>query len=81
MFALFKKFGKGYDEYMTRQGRRQARRILLSQSDSILDDLGISRQSLESGVAAWPWKATEEQPVPAQVRLSCQLALTATRDS
>ncbi len=70
MSTLFEKFGKRYAEYKTRQGRHQARSILLSQGNAVLEDLGISRELLESGVNAWPWKTTVEQPVPVAVTLS-----------
>ena len=71
MSTLFEKFGKRYAEYKTRQGRHQARSILLSQGNAVLEDLGISRELLESGVSAWPWKTTVEQPVPVAVTPHC----------
>lgn len=67
MSTLFEKMGKRYTEYMTLQGRNQARRVLLSQGNSVLEDLGISRELLESGVSAWPWKVAVDQPVPVAI--------------
>lgn len=64
MSALFENIGTRYAEYMTRQGRYQARGVLLSQGNAVLEDLGISRELLESGVSAWPWKLVVDQPVP-----------------
>jgi len=64
MSALFEKLGTRYTQYMIRQGRNQARHVLLSQSDNVLEDLGISRDLLEAGVNAWPWSSAVEQPVP-----------------
>lgn len=65
MFNFFTKEGSRYDTYMTSLGRKQARRILLGQSDHTLEDLGISRAMLETGIKAWPWKIQEDQPAPA----------------
>ena len=62
MFKLITAIGRGYDNYMTRQGRVQAHRILSSQSDWTLNDLGVSRQLLNGGVKNWPWKITNDQP-------------------
>ena len=54
MFKLISAIGRGYDSYMTRQGRVQAHRILSNQSDWTLNDLGVSRQLLNGGVKNWP---------------------------
>ena len=67
MSTLFDRLGTRYTEYMTHQGRYQARRVLLSQSNAVLEDLGISRHLLESGINAWPWQTTVEQPAPVAV--------------
>lgn len=64
MSALLQTIGTRYTEYMIQKGRNQARQVLLSQNDTILEDLGISRGLLESGLKAWPWKTTVEQPAP-----------------
>lgn len=36
--------------------RRQARRELLGMSDRLLADAGVSRNLLNQGVRAWPWR-------------------------
>ena len=64
MSALFEKLSTRYTEYMIHQGRNQARRVLLSQGNAVLEDLGISRDLLESGLSAWPWKVAVDQPAP-----------------
>lgn len=39
------------------RARAAAREQLLQLSDRILDDVGMSRELLEQGVSAWPWRA------------------------
>ena len=52
---------------MTYAGRKRALEILLNSSDRILTDAGLSRELLEQGVRAWPWKAEQldqkQQPI------------------
>ncbi|MFK7855232.1 MAG: DUF1127 domain-containing protein [Granulosicoccus sp.] len=67
MYAFIKKIGSGYIDYMIRRGRSQARHVLMAKSDAILEDLGISRELLESGVSAWPWTEGVEQFEPVLV--------------
>jgi len=40
----------------------RARRELLMQSDRFLEDVGMSRELLEAGVHAWPWRI-DGQPI------------------
>jgi len=42
---------------MTHRGRVMAHRILMSQSDRVLHDIGVSREELLGGVSNWPWEA------------------------
>lgn len=42
--------------YVTNLSRSRARRELLGRSDRLLADIGISRERLEAGVRAWPWR-------------------------
>lgn len=56
MFQLLKRFANSYENYMTKVGRSQARRILLAQDVRSLEDMGISRHLLVQGVDAWPWR-------------------------
>lgn len=67
MFQLLKSFAKGYENYMTNIGRAQARRVLLTQSDRSLEDMGISRHLLAKGVDAWPWREGEVKVVPTHI--------------
>ena len=41
-------------------GRERLRRHLLGLSDRTLEDAGFSRELLESGADAWPWRAQAE---------------------
>ena len=43
-------------------GLRRARRELLASSDRQLSDIGFSRELLEQGVKAWPWRVTPDSP-------------------
>lgn len=54
----------GYNSYMTYLSRVKAREVLLNSSDRTLEDLGISRQLLESGLKAWPWHKIDPEFVP-----------------
>ena len=49
-------------------GRSRARRALLALSDRALIDAGFSRAALESGIAAWPWRAAAGETPVASVR-------------
>ncbi|MBX3685030.1 MAG: hypothetical protein KF909_02765 [Rhodocyclaceae bacterium] len=40
--------------------KARLRREFLSRSDRFLDDVGLSRDLLEQGVGAWPWKSSEQ---------------------
>lgn len=64
MLGLFKKFMVRYDSYMTLVGREKAREVLLNSSDRMLADAGFSRELLEVGVKAWPWRATTDENLP-----------------
>ena len=41
-------------------GRDLARQGLLRMSDRALADMGFSRERLEAGVRAWPWRAEDD---------------------
>ena len=45
-----------------RLGRERARRYLLGCSDRTLADAGFSRERLERGEHAWPWRLAETVP-------------------
>lgn len=57
---FFSRMLKGYENYMIRRGREEARHILLTRSDRALEDLGFSRHALETGIEEWPWRVPEE---------------------
>ncbi len=59
MFQLFKNFSENFERYMTNAGRSEARRVLLTQSDRQLEDMGISRHLLVQGIHTWPWREGE----------------------
>ena len=48
-------------------GRARARQELLSLGDRTLADAGISRELLEEGVRAWPWRAPVDTHEPWQL--------------
>jgi len=72
MFKLISTLGRSYDNYMTHQGRVQAHRILVGQSDWMLNDLGVSRELLKGGVKNWPWKVQSDQPTAPEVAQESQ---------
>lgn len=61
MFKVFKKLANGYERYMTYRGREIARDHLLRCDDRMLADNNFSRELLNQGVDAWPWRTIEEQ--------------------
>lgn len=61
MFKVFKNMAQGYERYMTYRGRTLAREYLLRCDDRMLTDSGFSRELLQKGVNAWPWRTMEEQ--------------------
>lgn len=65
MFQLFKNFSENYERYMTNAGRSQARRVLMTQSDRTLEDMGISRHLLVEGIHNWPWRDGETETASA----------------
>jgi len=58
MFKTFSSLSSAFEVYMTNRGRSEAHRILLSQSDNTLQDIGIDRHELQGGVQNWPWDGT-----------------------
>lgn len=64
MFLPLKNFAKSYEIYMTKLGRGQVVRVLMTQDDRTLEDMGISRHLLLQGVDAWPWREGEVAVVP-----------------
>ncbi len=55
MFKQLAALSTAYENYMIKRGRVAARRILLTQDDKTLQDIGISRHELLGGVTNWPW--------------------------
>lgn len=66
MFKQLKAFGKTYQNYMILKGRIEARKILLTQGDSTLSDIGIDRTELEGGIKNWPWDGSATVTAKAQ---------------
>ena len=60
VFIMFKVINKGFKGFVARVGRERVRREFLSRNDRYLDDIGVSRDLLEEGVDAWPWKPAAE---------------------
>lgn len=58
MFKQLKAIGKTYENYMVIKGRVEARKILLTQGESTLNDIGIDRAELEGGIKNWPWNGS-----------------------
>ncbi len=55
----FEKLWKLFLAAGERSGRARARRELLHMDDRLLADAGFSRELLELGVDAWPWRVQE----------------------
>jgi len=60
MFPIVKKIASRYNSYMTTIARARTLEVLLNSSDRLLDDAGFSRDLLEQGVAAWPWRIDDQ---------------------
>ena len=61
MLQAIKSMAFRYNSYMTYMGRKRALEILLNSSDRMLEDAGFSRELLEKGVHAWPWKSESDE--------------------
>ena len=57
-------------DYMEQRGRAQLRHKLLTRSDRFLADTGFSRELLEQGVQAWPWRLSNVDAKSSQTPLS-----------
>ncbi len=55
-----------FQNYMMHLGNVKTRRILLQLDQRTLEDAGLSRDLLEQGVSAWPWRIEEAAEVPRQ---------------
>lgn len=60
MMRIIEAIKAGYEHSIIRAGRARVRRELLSLSDRLLADAGFSRELLEAGVSAWPWRVNED---------------------
>ena len=63
MSNFFSNLRASFEKSQNRIARERAREVLLRMSDRALADAGFSRELVESGVKAWPWRAEE----PAQL--------------
>lgn len=71
MFKQLLSVGSTFENYMTRRGRVEARKILLVQDDKTLEDIGIDRHELVGGIKNWPWDGSvtaQRQPVAAKAK-------------
>lgn len=62
LMAIWKRIETG----LVLAGRARARREMLVMSDRLLAESGFSRELLEQGVEAWPWRldVVDEAPAP-----------------
>lgn len=67
MYKLFARIARGYNRHMILRGRESARQGLLGLNDRLLKDNGFSRELLEAGIHAWPWRLDSENDTPALV--------------
>lgn len=70
MFELSKRMIAAIQYRLEVTARARTRRILLDRSDRFLEDVGISRELLEAGVHAWPWRVDGSVPPAEPVRES-----------
>jgi uncharacterized protein YjiS (DUF1127 family) len=60
MMRIIEAIKQGYQRSIVQAGRARIRRELLSLSDRSLVDAGFSRELLEAGVSAWPWRVNQD---------------------
>lgn len=53
----------GLANFFELTGRARLRRELLQYSNRTLEDMGFSRELLEAGIEAWPWRTGLQAPV------------------
>lgn len=69
MINMLLKLGQRTQRYYVHLGRSRAREVLLRYNDRILIDAGFSRQLLEEGVEAWPWRLeSQDNPEPLELQ-------------
>ena len=64
--SIAKRFVTALERGILETGRNRARRHLLERGDRFLADAGFSRELLERGNGAWPWRV-EDAAVPGPV--------------
>jgi uncharacterized protein YjiS (DUF1127 family) len=57
------KITSGLCTLFERVGRAHVRRSLLRYNDRALEDMGFSKELLEAGTRAWPWRAADEATI------------------
>lgn len=60
MHELLSTVNSVYRALRLRQKRARERELLLTKTDWVLKDIGISRTLLKEGIKAWPWRELEE---------------------
>lgn len=58
--SIFRKIKDAFIEASVLNGKVRARNELLRMSDRQLTDFGFSKELLQAGVSAWPWRMEEE---------------------
>lgn len=59
MSTFIKSLGTSFANYFTLIAHARTRKELLTYSDRFLADTGFSRDLLEQGVSAWPWRVSD----------------------
>jgi len=60
MMHIIEAIKTAYHRGVVRAGRARVRRELLNLSERSLTDAGFSRELLEAGVSAWPWRVNQD---------------------
>jgi len=63
MITLLKRYVKAINNLFERAGLNRAAEQLESLSDRQLEDMGVCREKLKHGAAAYPWKAQTDNIV------------------
>ncbi len=63
MSNFFRSVVDGLGNFFELTGRARLRRELLQYSDRVLEDMGFSRELLDAGLDAWPWRKGLQAPV------------------
>lgn len=59
MSGIFEALNNGFVRFMNNAARNRLRNDLLARNDRLLEDIGVSRELLEEGVGAFPWRVAD----------------------